>query len=252
MRTSSIPTPRLLTLTATLLLAAACGPSSEADDTNDTDDTDDTDGDETGAELDGPLMPLVAGAQWTYVESDGTGAVNDTDHVVLEATTFDGADALVRSEGSRRDTLVESGGAVNRRQRQRIEGATLDKIITYDPGFLRVDEAWRDTSEGQVFMAAFHRVETDGEGMNPIEEDREYSYTLVATDEEVEVSAGTFSTVHIERECLAGSSTGEIVEFWYAPGVGMIQKHELANADLEIEESWQKLVTFSIPGGASS
>ena len=184
---------------------------------------------------------------------DGAGAVTDSDYVSVEATQWEGADAFLMLVGSKRDTLVDNAGAVSRVQRERVSDNLVSERITYDPGFLRVDEGWKTASVGQVFIQDFHRVESDADGMNAVEEDRTYTYTIIAMDEEVEVQAHTYTTIHVQRECTAGQTSGDIVDYWFAAGVGKVQEHqhEHPDADLEIDESWKKLLSFSIPGGAS-
>lgn len=244
-----IPPHRLSSCLLLLALATvpACGSDGSADDEGATES-------ETGMVIDGPLLPLVDGADWTYVEYDGAGAVTDSDYVSIELTQFEGADAFLMLVGSKQDMLVDKGGAVSRVQRERVSDNVVSERITYDPGFLRVDEGWKEASVGEVFMQDFHRVESDGEGMNAVEDDRTYTYTIIAMDEEVEVQAGIYTTIHVERECTAGETSGDIVEYWFAAGVGKVQEHqhEHPDAELEIDEKWEKLLSFSIPGGASA
>jgi hypothetical protein len=122
-------------------------------------------------------------------------------------------------------------------------------IVEYDPGFLRADDAWLDGELNMPVAHGYLRTEKDGNDQNPMEEDREHEFTVVAVDEEVELNAGTFTTVHIRRERTTGALAGEVVEHWYAPGVGKVQEHRIANAGLMLEGSWEKLIDYSVPGG---
>ncbi len=131
-----VPSPRALPLVLSVSLLA-CSSSAGGDGESS------ESGTETGQDLEGALWPLADGADWTYVELSGEGQVMNTDHVVLSSTQFDGAAAFWAEEGSKRDTLREVDGVIERVLRERVDGSTVSETVSYEPGLVMVDASWR-------------------------------------------------------------------------------------------------------------
>jgi hypothetical protein len=141
-----------------------------------------------------------------------------------------------------KSVLVRDGDLVLRVHREEMEQIGIAAIIDYDPGFLRVSEAWTKVGPPQEFL--YDRIAYDGNGNNPEVEERGHTFEVLAVDEQVTVPAGTFDDcVKFERVRTKGAESGALTWFWYAPGVGKVREEN--PIEMEIEE----LVSVSIPGG---
>lgn len=232
-----------------LLLAApltlgACQDDPNIADTGDT--ATDTGGDvivETGS-----YYPLVDGAQWTYVATNNAGQVLSQEIVDATEITFAGSAAWLFSDNPNaagewtESTIAPLGTAAARVHKEIKDANGTVMIVDYDPGFVRVDDAW--TSVGTKETLLYDRHETDGAGLNPKDEPRGHSFEVLAVDEIVTVPAGTFSCVQIERIRTVGATAGERVVFWYAAGIGKVREERPAEGRIE------ELASVSIPGGA--
>lgn len=216
------------------------------DDTGDDDDDDDEDdaggGDDDDAEP--PSMyPLVDGATWTYVnESPGDGQQNEI--VTMRQIDYDGdvayeqVDAEDSTGQSTRSVLVRDGTQVLRVEKEIVVDGVVNTSVDYDPGFVRFDDAWNEV--GQTVSLTYNRVETDSFGQQSAAE-RVHEFRVEAIGETVTVPAGTFSTTYIIRTQVQGENPGEVVELWYAAGVGKVRERR---AD---EGKTEELQSFDIP-----
>jgi hypothetical protein len=223
----------ILPLLALALSTAACGEEAIAD------------GSDTGGTSDaagGALLPLVDGAIWTYqVEA---GSLSTTSEALAQG---EDSDTFVLTEGNDETTLTRSGTQTMRISEVDKSGDAIEALIDYDPGFVRADEDWASAADGDTFDYAFTETTTDANGENAVEEDRAHTFTVISTSEEVETTAGTFTTVHVRRETTVGAKAGNVVEYWYAPGIGRVQEYRHANGGLDIEQEWQRLHYYTIP-----
>jgi hypothetical protein len=224
---------------------------SDSGDNADSEDSDsgadsDTDGDTEADPLGNSLYPLADGAQWTYVVKTTSGQILGMDVTQSNEFLWEGKQAFELvdepdNEGEwNSSVLVRDGDLVMRVHRKEMDNFGTTAIIDYDPGFLRASDAWTMVGPPQEFL--YDRTAYDGEGLNPEVEARGHTFEVLAIDEQITVPAGTFDCVKVERKRTLGAEAGELVWFWYAPGVGKIREER--PLEMEVEE----LVSVSIPG----
>jgi hypothetical protein len=193
------------------------------------------------------LYPLVDGAQWSYLVTTTGGQILGMDVTEAHETTWKGSQAWelideADDEGEWNiSVLMRIGDMVARVHREEMIEQNKAAIIDYDPGFVRVSEAWTEVGIKQELL--YKRTAYDGLGLNPDVEDRGHTFEVLAIDEEVTVPAGTFNCVKIERVRTVGAESGALVWYWYAPGVGKVREER--PLEMEVEE----LISVSIPGG---
>lgn len=210
-----------------------------------TDSADDTSG-MMGGEYDS-YYPLIDGASWTYVATNSMGQATGTEVVDAVATEWEGNTGVVLTDNPNsngeftQSTIVRDGSNAYRVHKVVGTQTQPSMIVDYTPGFTRFDDAWTDV--GVKGERMYMREETDGDGLNPDLEDRGHTFEVTAVDEEITVTAGTFSCIVVERTRTTGATAGERVVFWYAKGVGKVREER--PADNRIEE----LIAVSIPGG---
>ena len=185
-------------------------------------------------------FPLADGASWTYRHMGVAGG--DWDETIdMAATTFGGAPAFLTvdtpdSLGVHDESvLVRQGTGTLRVHREEYTSGSLSLVVEYVPGFARFDEAWL-TAGGPV-LTTYSRTEADAFGSVLSVNQREQQYTVLATGECVQVPAGTFLTVKIERLRI---DTQDRTLYWFADGVGKVREEQL---DGSVEE----LVSYNIP-----
>jgi hypothetical protein len=190
-------------------------------------------------------FPVIPGSTWTYHHENPTKAPWD-EFASLEATTYMGCDAFLLqdeedAQGEKtRSTLIVDGTKVYRAYREIAVGGMVALKVTYDPGFLRFDEAL--DSEGEmimledswsqscVFTSSASKCAPGAvkPGVST------HTFKVVSTSAQVTVGAGTFDTVQIERVNL---DDGERKHFWYAKGIGKVRELDLeSNATEELTE----------------
>jgi hypothetical protein len=207
----------------------------------------DGDGDDPDP-IEDSLYPLVDGAKWTYLVTTTGGQVLGMDITYLEETTWNGSKAwdLIdepNEEGKWNSSVImRIGDLIARVHREEMVDQNTTAIIDYDPGFVRVSEAW--ITPGIMEELLYDRTAYDGQGQNPDVEPRGHTLEVLAVDEQVTVPAGTFDCVKIERVRTVGAESGALVWYWYAPGIGKVREER--PIEMEVEE----LVSVSIPGGA--
>lgn len=204
-------------------------------------------GNDPDPNIENSLYPLVEGAQWTYLVTTTGGQILKMDSMQAHEITWNGSKAWEivdepNDEGKWNvSVLMRIGDLIARVHREEMVDENKVAIIDYDPGFVRVSEAW--ITPGIMEELLYERTAYDGEGQNPDVEARGHTFEVLAVDEEVTVPAGTFDCVKIERVRTVGAESGALVWYWYAPGIGKVREER--PIEMEIEE----LVSVSIPGG---
>lgn len=181
-------------------------------------------------------FPLVDGASWTYHH---TTLVDDpwdeTDTITRGA--YQGQDVFVLSDEEdaqgeqTRSTHVIEGSRVYRAYKEVSLGDVVAVTTTYDPAFLRYDEAWTSTGQTVTLDDAWTQncvVESAASKCAPGAVKigtTTHTYTVLDTAEELTVSAGTFTTVKVQRDNV---SEPEIKLFWFAAGVGKVREESPA------------------------
>lgn len=224
-----------------VLTAAACGEEAVPSDESDSDDGTDA----------GALIPLVEGYAWTYAVQNADRVTTNTRALYLTAGDEPGTFVVADDEDD--EIWTREGTRTLRVHEVERTGLTVEALVDYEPGFVRADEEWASAAAGDTFDYEFTQTTTDATGDNPVVEDRSHRFTVISASEEVVTSAGTFDTVHVGRETLTGDQVGNTVEYWFAPGTGLVQLHQLAWAnadpDLAIDEEWEVLLSITVPEG---
>lgn len=194
-------------------------------------------------------FPLTDGATWTYHH---TNLIDDpwdeTDTVV--ATTYDGKDAFIFSdeedaEGEQtHSTLIVDGTGVYRAYKEIEVADTVVTTTTYDPPFLRYDEAWQRAGDTvtlnddwvQRCIVASSASNCAAGAEKP--GSTTHTYTVLDVAARVTVPAGTFTTVKIQRDNV---SDVETKIFWFAAGVGKVREEN------PVTQAVTELVTYEIP-----
>jgi hypothetical protein len=206
----------------------------------------DGDGDMEANPLEDSLYPLADGAQWHYLVKTTGGQILGMDITQANEFVWEGKQAFELVDEPDDDgewnssVIVRDGDLVLRVHREEMDNFGTTAIIDYDPGFIRVSEAWTMVGAPQEFL--YDRTAYDGEGQNPVVEARGHTFEVLAVDEEITVPAGTFNCIKVERVRTLGAEAGALAWFWYAPGIGKIREER--PLEMEVEE----LVSVSIPG----
>lgn len=204
-------------------------------------------------------FPLVDGATWTYRHEypQDPGKMPWDEVATMRATTYKDAPAFILedeedAQGERSaSTMVIDGTAIYRVYKEVKVSDQVAFNTTYDPGFLRYDEAW--TKEGdsadssydslQICVMASSASKCAPGAMR--KETTAHTFTVLSLNAEIKVPAGTFkNTVQIERINQGDpQSTGdeETKHFWYAPGVGKVRELDLQSGATE------ELSSFDVP-----
>jgi len=180
----------------------------------------------------GNFFPLVDGATWTYRHTSGSLEVWD-EVVAMRETTWQGGVAYETEDNadangeSTTSVHVLEGTAVFRVHKEVELGGAAVLSADYDPGFLRVDNAW---VEGDSIVSTYQRTEYDASGTMVDRSPRNQRYTFESASVEVTVPAGTFDCIQFVRERI---ETGETKRFWFADGVGKVKHETLSTGSVE-------------------
>ena len=177
-------------------------------------------------------FPLIDGTSWTYHH---TNLVDDpwdeTDTVT--AGTYNGEDVAVLedeedAQGEQtHSTHVIDGTRVLRAYKEISVGDEVVQTTTYDPAFLRYDEAWTQSGQTvtldddwtQVCIVASSASSCAPGAVKP--GSTTHTYTVLDVAAKLTVPAGTFTTVKIQRDNV---SDPETKLFWFAAGVGKVRE----------------------------
>lgn len=231
------------------LLLWGCGGEGQSTDTQDSssDGSQEPD-DDTPVDEEKSHYPLLAGASWEYQVVDVNGV--ELRKEIVEATkdpdAKDGVQIILTdnedSEGERTKSKIRRiGQGAFRVHKDILVSGEIAESVDYDPGFVRFDEAWTKLSKGESRDYSYERSTSLEKGK---EEQRGHRYTVKGKEVKIKVPAGVFTCVHISRERLTGASAGEIVEYWFAPGVGKVREKRLATGKEEL------LIRFTPPSKA--
>lgn len=184
--------------------------------------------------------PIVAGATWTYRHTTSEQIVWD-EIVSMQEVEWNGMNAIEQFDNagnngeSTRAIIARDGSTVSRVYKVvELAGVTVE-TVDYDPGFLRVDNAWE---EGDSVSWEYQRTAYGPMGMVVSDNPRTQIFTVESMSVEVTVPAGTFDCIQFVRERF---STGELKRFWFADGVGKVKHETLGTGATE------ELAEFSIP-----
>jgi hypothetical protein len=177
-------------------------------------------------------FPLIDGTSWTYHH---TNLVDDpwdeTDTVT--AGIYQGADVAVLedeedAQGEQtHSTHVMDDTRVLRAYKEISVGDEVVQTTTYDPAFLRYDEAWTKSGQTvtldddwtQVCVVASSASNCAPGAIKP--GSTTHTYTVLDVAAKLTVPAGSFTTVKIQRDNV---SDPETKLFWFAAGVGKVRE----------------------------
>jgi hypothetical protein len=196
-------------------------------------------------------FPLIDGASWTYHHTSAakTAPWDETDTV--KATTYMGKPAFIFEDQEdamgvqTHSTLVVNGTGVYRAYKENtIKGMTV-LTVTYNPAFLRFDEAW--TQMGQMVTLTDNWTQNCVVGNTVVSKCvtgtmtpgmTTHEFTVLNASVKITVPAGTFDTIEIQRVDPMAKVTKL---FWFAAGVGKVR--EEVPAMMAVEE----LTSYKIP-----
>lgn len=212
----------------------------------------------TGGETSAPpsddsLCPMVEGATWTYFHSSGW-----TETQTVAIGEYDGKSAFVvsdtpnPSDDLRSDSYhVKVDGALQRVYKEQFwvdpntQEDVLDTSTSYDPGFLRCNEAWADQDAGWSESPEYTRIETPAAQDPKAPEARKHTFTVEGREDVSTASGLEFTNcVKVRRGKDWAATAGEDVEeklYWFCPGVGKVREENV------VKGSYEELTEYSIP-----
>lgn len=195
--------------------------------------------------------PLVDGATWTYRHTSA-GKPTWSEQRTVRATTYMGQAAfIVEDQADAQGFQTHSTHVVNNTGVYRpykevsLQGQGTVQKVTYNPAFLRFDEAWsqdgqsetvniQETQECVIPGTALKGCSVAGSSTAQ----KTHVYTVVKACTSVTVPAGTFAAIETDRaDTTSGTAAHDY--YWNAPGVGKVR--EEANGEV-IE-----LMSYAIP-----
>jgi hypothetical protein len=194
-------------------------------------------------------FPLVDGATWTYHHTNPLEAPwDETDTVTAAQYLGQPAFVLEDEEDAQGEqthsTHILDGTRVYRAYK---EISVADQVVvttTYDPAFLRYDEAWTTSGDSvtldddwsQECVVASTASNCAPGAIKP--GTTTHQYTVLDVAARVTVAAGDFTAVKIQRDNLTSPETKL---FWFAAGVGKVREENPESGAVT------ELSTYEIP-----
>ncbi len=224
----------------------------------------DTDGDAGDPDPEGDYYPMAVGDFWRYLETSepDDGNLEATAELTYEVTgtTTDSVNDGAEQEVFVIDNMVNVTADLLEDQEKRIQHisddgvrservrhfvyeydpfeealSTVTKERWYDPGFLRFDRTQLQLNVSWEETLTRYSDTKDG---SPVEEvSRTYSFTVLAVDEPVQVPAGDFDCIKIQRFS-PSDEDDETKTYWFAKGVGKVKEVD--------KDSTEELIEFEI------
>jgi hypothetical protein len=194
-------------------------------------------------------FPLVDGATWTYHHTNLVDPPWDETGTV-KAGTYKGQNAFILSDeedaqGTQtHSTHVIDGTRVYRAYKEDTVQGQVAVTTTYDPAFLRYDEAWTtsgltvtlddDWTQVCVIMSTVSKCAPGAikPGVTT------HKYTVLDVAAKLTVPAGSFTAVEIQRDNVTSPETKL---FWFAAGVGKLREENPGTGAVE------ELTAYEIP-----
>jgi hypothetical protein len=193
-------------------------------------------------------FPLVDGAKWTYHHENPTKAPWDEDATVVAGTYKDQpAFVMTDQEDAQGEqtssTMQVQGTGVYRVYKEVAVSGKIALKTTYDPGFLRYDEAWVEGETVTLDDDWVQQCEFTSSAQKCVAGMSEpgstkHSYTLISKSTEITVAAGTFDAVQVQR---VNPKNSETKLFWFAAGVGKVRELDTGS------NATEELTMYSIP-----
>jgi hypothetical protein len=184
-------------------------------------------------------LPLVDGASFSYRHSNFLGESWD-ENATLTATGDSAAFALNGEEDAAgeqtRSTLTIDGSRIFRTRKRVLVSGQLVLETSYDPAFLRYDEAWTevglsvtlddDWSQECVLSSSASSCAPGAVKLGTTT----HTYTVLDLSAPVSVPAGDFMAVKIQRDNVADQETKLL---WFALGVGKVREENTGTGAIE-------------------
>lgn len=186
-------------------------------------------GGDAGVSDDAFLLPWAVGNSWTYqVTGDGETSTKVVTVEALEKVGGSGpnkdelANRTVTRKGERDETIswqTRVADRVIRYREQSFKASTgaLDVEEHWDPHKLHIDGSASRIVAGAHWTEAYDETKIRGEGGTSSAQ-RTDQWSVKAVDEDVEVPAGKFKAVVIEKK------SNDTKTYWYVPGVGKVKE----------------------------
>jgi hypothetical protein len=194
--------------------------------------------------------PLVDGATWDYHHTKPTKPDWD-EHDSMRATTYHDAPAFILEDQEdeqgvqTHSTLAVDGSSINRVYQEESVAGQVALTVTYDPPFLRFDEAWMQAAESVTLTDKWTRTCLVGgtaasncatgavtPGMTT------HKYTVIDVAAKITVPAGSFEAIEIER---VDPDTNETKQYWFVAGIGKVRDENPAT------QAITELTSYTIP-----
>jgi hypothetical protein len=181
---------------------------------------------------------------WDEIATMRSATFNDKPAFILE----DEEDAQGERSSS---TMVIDGTSILRVYKEVKVAGQLAFMTSYDPGFMRYDESW-SASDAKPAESSYDSLQTCvmassaskcAPGAMKVEK-TVHTFKVLDEHAQIEVGAGKFDTVQVERISLgdpAVQGDEETKHFWYAAGVGKVRELEVKNGATE------ELSAYDIP-----
>lgn len=198
---------------------------------------------------DASYYPLVDGATYEY-EVRKPGEPVERENTWIEATSYQGKEAFALEDEpdafgqASRSILQAEGTRVRRVHKDVTVNGEIAERVQYDPGFVRFDDAWIEPGMSEV--VGYDRSEWGAGDAEPDVEYREHEWTVLEVGEIVETPAGCFETVKVRRVRTTGQKAGQVVNLWFARGVGKVYEERPGTGESE------QLLAVDVPGGVSA
>ncbi|MBA3503278.1 MAG: hypothetical protein M4D80_33515 [Myxococcota bacterium] len=194
----------------------------------------------------GRYMRLATGASWTYAVSGGktktqtVGAIEDVGGA--KAGTMAHRMTTTKSGGGMTISWQQDTGASVVRHREQDLSGTNHTDEIYSPGQTRIDETAAHIVVGATWTESYDEIVSSLTRANePTTMARKVdTWAVIAIDEQVDVPAGRFCSLHVQRRTQVGSNPPKTKHFWFARGVGKVKEKD-DKGDVE------ELSTFSQP-----
>jgi hypothetical protein len=194
-------------------------------------------------------FPLVDGTTWTYHHTNLVDPPWDETDTVM-ATSYKAEDAFILSDEEdaqgeqTHSTHVIDGTRVLRAYKEVAVADQVAVTTTYDPAFLRYDEAWTtagdtvtlDDDWTQVCVVMSTASKCAPGAIKP--GTTTHTYTVLDVAAKLTVPAGKFTSVKIQRDNV---SDPETKLFWFAAGVGKVREENPTTGAVE------ELSAYEIP-----
>jgi hypothetical protein len=195
-------------------------------------------------------FPLVDRATWVYRHTNPSKTAPWSETDTARATTYMGKPAFVYEDQEdamgvqTHSTLTIDGTGIYRTYKENTVKGQVVFTVTYEPSFLRYDEAWTQIGQSAtltdnwtqtcVQMSSVSKCAPGAmtPGMTT------HTFTVLNPKVSVSVPAGTFDTVEIQR---VDPATEETKLMWFAAGVGKVREEVPATRAIE------ELTSYTIP-----